>query len=73
MLPPDPGQPPEQIDPSTDVTRLLGSREPCRERVLFEVYQGHFAECIKRPNVTNFRLCVQAHDEFLACFYGVGP
>lgn len=57
-----------------DATHLLGTAEPCLERDLYELYQAHFARAVADPKVSNFRLCVEAHDAFLEVFYeGVRP
>ena len=58
-----------EYDEGVDVAHLLGLDEPSLERDLYELFQAHFERAVSEPSVENFRLCVQAHDAFLATFH----
>lgn len=57
-------------DIGADVTEIVGSNPDTHERQLFDLFKAHFARAVVDPKVNNFRLCVEAYDEFIAVFSG---
>lgn len=57
-------------DVGVDVTEIVGSNPDTHERQLFDLFKAHFARAVADPKVNNFRLCVEAYDEFIAVFSG---
>lgn len=57
-------------DIGVDVTEIVGSNPETHERQLFELFKAHFNRAVADPKVENFRLCVEAYDDFIAVFSG---